>query len=96
MEGLDEIKLKLSSNKELLFSKYSLRALAIFGSFSRNENKQDSDIDLLVDFSESIGIRFIDLADEIESLLGISVDLVSRNGIKDKYYRAIEADLIHV
>jgi hypothetical protein len=51
---------------------------------------------LLVDFSDSFGIRFVDLADEIESLLGISVDLVSRNGIKEQYYKAIEADLIHV
>jgi predicted nucleotidyltransferase len=51
---------------------------------------------LLADFPDSIGITFIDLVDEIESLLGISVDLVSRTGIKEKHYKAIEADLIHV
>jgi predicted nucleotidyltransferase len=49
-----------------------------------------------VDFSKPIGICFIDLADEIESLLNVSVDLVSRNGIKEKYYKVIQEDLIHV
>ena len=96
MKNLEEIKSKLQGHKEILFSNYPLKSLAIFGSFSRNENHQNSDVDLLVDFSEPIGIRFIDLADEIESLLSISIDLVSRNGIKEKYYKAIEGDLIHV
>lgn len=96
MRNLEEIKSKLQNHKEVLFSNYPLKSLAIFGSFSRNDNHQDSDVDLLVDFSEPIGIRFIDLADEIESMLNISVDLVSRNGIKEKYYKAIEDDLIHV
>jgi predicted nucleotidyltransferase len=96
MKNLEEIKAKLRSNKKLLFSEYPLKSLAIFGSFSRNENRPDSDIDLLVDFSKPIGICFIDLADEIESLLNVSVDLVSRNGIKEKYYKVIQEDLIHV
>ncbi len=96
MRNLEEIKSKLKNHKEILFSSYPLKSLAIFGSFSRNDNRQDSDVDLLVDFSEPIGIRFIDLADEIESMLNISVDLVSQNGIKEKYYKAIEGDLIHV
>ena len=53
-------------------------------------------LDLLVEFNGKIGIRFIDLAEEIERIIGFKVDLVSRNGLKDKYYQVIKADLIYV
>ena len=70
--------------------------MAIFGSYSREENTEDSDLDILVEFNDKIGIRFIDLADEIEEIVGLKVDLVSRNGIKDRYFKAIDPDLIYV
>jgi predicted nucleotidyltransferase len=43
-----------------------------------------------------VGIKFIDLADELEQMLQNKVDLVSRNGLKPKYYQAIEPELIYV
>ena len=70
--------------------------MAIFGSYSREENTNDSDLDILVEFYDKIGIRFIDLADEIEEIVGLKVDLVSKNGIKDRYLEAIVSDLIYV
>ena len=70
--------------------------MAIFGSYSKNEQSEDSDLDLMVEFNEKIGIRFIDLADEIESYIGFKVDLVSRKGIKDRYFQSIKSDLIYV
>lgn len=63
----------------------------------RNKAVRDkSDIDLMVDFFEPVGIRFIELADELEEMLNQKVDLVSRNGIKPKYFRVIEPELIYV
>ena len=77
--------------------KYGVKELAIFGSYSRNEAVADkSDVDILVDFSQPIGLAFVDLADELESLLQLKVDLVSRGGIKPKYFTVIEPDLIYV
>ena len=70
--------------------------MAIFGSYSRMENNDKSDLDIVVEFKDKIGIRFIDLADEIERILGFKVDLVSKKGIKDKYLQAIDSDLIYV
>jgi predicted nucleotidyltransferase len=49
-----------------------------------------------VEFSDKIGVRFIDLADELESIVGFKVDLVSKNGIKENYYLSIYNDLIYV
>ena len=87
----------LKKVKPALEKKYGVKDLAIFGSYSRDTAiKGKSDVDVLVDFSQPIGITFIDLADELEQLLQLKVDLVSRNGIKAKYFNVIEPDLIYV
>jgi predicted nucleotidyltransferase len=70
--------------------------MAIFGSYSRREQNDNSDLDIIVEFKDKIDIRFIDLADEIEDLVGFKVDLVSKNGIKEKYLKAIDSVLIYV
>lgn len=96
MNTLQEIAMTLSKHKHRLFAEYPIKSLAIFGSYARREQKKDSDLDLLVEFNDKIGIRFIDLADELEKLIGFKVDLVSRKGIKDKYYERIQSDLTYV
>ena len=96
MRTLADIKKSLSERKELLFEKYPIKSMAIFGSYSKNEQSEESDLDLIVEFNEKIGIRFIDLADEIEGYIGFKVDLVSRKGIKDRYFQSIKSDLIYV
>lgn len=70
--------------------------MAIFGSYSRKEQNDSSDVDILVEFSDRIGIRFIDLAEELEEIIGFKVDLVSKRGIKEKYLKSIDSDLIYV
>jgi predicted nucleotidyltransferase len=92
----NEICLKLAANKERLTRKYNIKTIALFGSHARNEQKEDSDIDILVEFTKNIGIRFIDLADELETIFGKKVDLVSKNGLKNKYLEQIYSDLRYV
>lgn len=96
MRTLQEIQNTLSNNKNQLFHDYPIKSMAIFGSYSRKEQNDSSDLDILVEFSDKIGIRFIDLADELENIIGLKVDLVSKNGIKEKYLRSIDSDLIYV
>ncbi|MBN2423662.1 MAG: nucleotidyltransferase family protein [Calditrichaceae bacterium] len=96
MKTLQEIKSKLSSHKKRLFTDYPIKSMAIFGSYSRKEQNDASDLDILVEFSDRIGIKFIDLGDDLENILGCKVDLVSRKGIKEKYLKAIDSDLIYV
>jgi len=96
MKSLQEIKSTLGRHKQHLFSDYPIKSLAIFGSFARKEQNDESDLDIVVEFNEKIGIRFIDLAEELEKLIGFKVDLVSRKGIKEKYYKRIQIDLTYV
>jgi hypothetical protein len=87
----------LKQAKPLLEKKYGIKDLALFGSYSRNEAVAGkSDVDVMVDFTQPIGLAFVDLADELEQLLQMKVDLVSRGGIKPKYFSVIEPDLIYV
>lgn len=96
MKTLQEIKNTLSREKNRLFNDYPIKSLAIFGSYSRKEQDDTSDLDILVEFSDRIGIRFIDLADDLEKIVGFKVDLVSKKGIKEKYLKVINSDLIYV
>ena len=66
MRTKDEIRSTLSKHRNHLFQAYPIKSMAIFGSYARNESTDNSDLDILVEFNDRIGIRFIDLADEIE------------------------------
>jgi len=96
MKSISEIKLLLQSNKQYLIKKYNLKSLALFGSFARNEATENSDIDILVEFDIPIGLDFVLLADELEEILGVKVDLVTPDAIKPKMFEYIKRDLLYV
>lgn len=62
----------------------------LFGSYSRGEGTENSDIDVLVelDYSQPIGLEFIQMQLELQQLLGKKVDLVSARGLS-KYIKPI-------
>jgi len=79
--------MKLEENRIEVIKKYFetrpvLKAY-LFGSFARNEADSESDIDILVDldYSQKIGLQFIQMKIDLELLLNNKVDLVSSNGL---------------
>lgn len=97
MYTLDEIKSILAKAKPELQKKYPLSELGIFGSYARGEADENSDIDVLVDFNDRIGgMKYITLAHEIAALFKARVDVVSKGGIKPKYFKFVSEDLIYV
>ena len=79
--------------KPALQSRYPLSRLALFGSTARNEAGQTSDVDVLVEVDASIGLRFVDLASEIEAALGQPADVVSRRAIDPARWALIQPEL---
>ncbi len=74
-----------------------VESIAIFGSVARDEAGPDSDVDLLVEFKpeERVGMfRFLELKEYLESLLGCSVDLVTRDGLKRQLREEILGEAI--
>lgn len=87
---------KLKAVMPEITAKYPIKSLAIFGSFSRKEDDENSDVDILVEVNRSVGMEFIHLCYELEEILNRKVDLVTRKTIKEKYFKEIEQDLIYV
>lgn len=86
----------LRSLKPELARKYSVNTIGVFGSVLRSDySPAKSDIDIIVDFSGPIGIEFIDLADFLELKIKRKIDLVSKNGIKKKYFQQIEKSILY-
>jgi hypothetical protein len=69
--------------------------IGIFGSFARDENTPDSDIDILVKFKNSITLlQLIKLENDLSEKLGIKVDLVTEGALtNDKLRKSIQKDL---
>jgi len=61
------------------------RAVALFGSVARGEDTPESDIDFLVEFQSGSSLfDLMDLQEALQDLLGVSVDVVSVGGLKDR------------
>jgi hypothetical protein len=77
----EDIKRVLVANREIL-RRYKVKSIALFGSYVRNEQKEDSDIDFLVDFREGTTLfDFVELRDSLSEILGKKVSIVSRRGL---------------
>ena len=92
----EEILSLLVQNKSELENRFKVRRLSLFGSYARGDQKPDSDVDILVDIDPSVGLEFVTLAEEIEQLLGLQIDLISQRAIKPNKLKYIEKDLIYV
>lgn len=97
MKTLEEIKQWLVQNKSLLQERYNVRELGIFGSYVRQEQTETSDVDLLVDFSETPSLlKFVNLENYLSDNLGIKVDLVHRAGLKPRIGERILAEVVYL
>ncbi|MFB3902267.1 MAG: nucleotidyltransferase family protein [Acidobacteriota bacterium] len=94
MTTKEEILHTLREQRRLLGRRYPIHRLALFGSWARGDAREDSDVDVLVEVDPSIGMRFVELAEELERALGRQVDLVSRRAIRPGYWKRIERELI--
>ena len=94
---LNQVRHTIDRLKPVLTDKYHVRSIGLFGSVVRDDfSPTSSDIDVIVDFTQPIGIEFVDIAHLLEQELDRKIDLVSRNGIKDKYFTEIQNDIMYV
>jgi len=77
-----------------IFKRYGVVKAGVFGSFARGEAREDSDIDIMVDFTETKSLMKIGgIQYDLEESLGRPVDLVSRRNIKPALRNNILKDL---
>jgi len=81
----------------LLAEQYRVESLGVFGSYVRNEQSPDSDLDLLVTFHEPLSLlRFIELENYLSDLLGVKVDLVMKDALKPRIGERILNEVVTV
>jgi predicted nucleotidyltransferase len=73
---------RLREIKPFLKEKYKVEKIGYFGSYARGEQTEESDIDILVEFSEPIGLEFVELKFYLEKILELKVDIVTPNALK--------------
>lgn len=96
MGTLADILSVLRRERGRLFSHYALTSMAVFGSTARGENRPDSDVDIMVEFDTTKDYDFLELADELEQMLGRKVDLTTRKAVRPWYMEHIQPDLKYV
>ena len=97
MKELKQIQSILSKHKEELRRKYNVKEIGVFGSYVRGEQKKSSDIDILVEFEESIGFfKFLEMEEHISEILGVKVDLVTKNALKPRIGEHILKEVVAI
>ncbi|MBI2758217.1 MAG: nucleotidyltransferase family protein [Chloroflexi bacterium] len=86
----------LNKHKSAL-DEFGVRSIALFGSFARGEARRDSDIDLLVEFNQPVGLfEFTRLKLYLEKKLGRKVDLVTSEALRKEMRNDILREALHV
>ncbi|OPY48745.1 MAG: Nucleotidyltransferase domain protein [Methanosaeta sp. PtaU1.Bin060] len=97
MSDLQEIEARLKENKNVLDEKYNVKEIGIFGSFVRGEQKETSDLDILVEFKGRVSLfEVIRLERYLSELLGEKVDLVMKKSLKPRIGKHILKEVVYV
>jgi predicted nucleotidyltransferase len=90
LKRLKELKTEIQKN-------YFIKKIGVFGSCIRKEEKSESDLDILVEFSKPIDIfKFMELERFLSEELNIKVDLVSKRALKPFIGRKILKEVVYV
>ena len=84
----------LRSHIQNIKANFAVKRIGIFGSFSRGEQKESSDIDILVEFEKPSFRNFMDLSFYLEDLFGRKADLVTVKGLHPRIRPYVEKDVI--
>jgi predicted nucleotidyltransferase len=92
----EEIEKILKGLKPLIQEKFFVKRIGYFGSFAVGEPKENSDVDILVEFSKPLGWEFFDLSDLLEKELNRKVDLVSIKALKPQLKDSILSEVHYI
>lgn len=96
MEKSREILEKLKNAKTSLKRRYGVTEVALYGSYSTGVEREDSYVELMVNFDKAPDLRFTDLEEELADLLQLKVDVTARKDMEPTFYKSIRKELIYV
>ncbi|MGD2158913.1 MAG: nucleotidyltransferase family protein [Anaerolineales bacterium] len=99
MKTLAEIQNILEKQKPNLQDKHGVKVIGVFGSYTRDEQHPESDIDILIELERPPRISLIGLVElehQLSDILGVKVDLVIKRNLKRRIGRRILDEVIPV
>jgi hypothetical protein len=99
MKTLDEIKSILQEQEPYLNERYGVVEISVFGSYARNQQEQDSDLDVLVDFGVKPSIDLLDLVNlerYLSNVLGLEVDVTVKSSLRKRIGQRILDEAISI
>ena len=94
---LQEILSRLRELLPYIIQKYQVNSIEVFGSYVRNQQNSNSDLDLLITYSKIPGlIKFLELKNYLSDKLEINVDLVMKDSLKPRISPYILSESISV
>jgi len=97
MRELEEIKNEIRKSMPILKDKYKVKTIGVFGSYIRGEQGKRGEIDILVDFYETIDLfTFIELEEFLSEKLGVKVDQMMRDTLKPRIRNSILKEAVRV
>ena len=97
MGKLNQIMETLKEHKRELEEKFKVKEIGIFGSYVKGEERKRSDVDILVEFKEPVGLfEFMELEEYLSKLIGLKVDLVSKKALKPIIGEYILKEVVYI
>jgi len=97
MKTLDEIKSMLKENRSVLAEEYGIAVVGIFGSYVRDEQTPESDLDLLAEILRPISLLELVGAElYLSDVLGVKVDLIPRRNLREELREAVFKEAVSV
>ena len=84
----------IKKHKAEIRKRYGVRKIGVFGSYVRGEQKETSDIDLLVEFEKPTFDNFMDMLFVLEDLFGKDADLITTRGMSPYIRPSIEKEVV--
>lgn len=84
----------LKKHKNEIFTKYSVKRIGIFGSYAKGQQKEESDVDVLVEFEKPTFDNFMELAFFLEDLFGKKVDLLTPKSLSPYMRPSVEKEVV--
>ena len=85
-----EVHKAIAAELDKLRREYSVERIGLFGSYASGDQKEDSAVDILVDFARPVGFfRFVNLRDYLSERLGTRVDLATPNALKPDFRKHV-------
>ncbi|MDO4502786.1 MAG: nucleotidyltransferase domain-containing protein [Coriobacteriia bacterium] len=87
---------RISSVISPILKRYGVKRAELYGSYARGEQNEESDVDLLIDEGDALGLKFFRLQNELSEALGKKVDLQSLNGRNQDFLEKTMVDRVVV